>query len=126
MEKRIQDSLKDPEVALRFIGLGEDDLRWFILYKGRHAGGITVYAGKGGSFSYGIAISPPLRGKGIAGAALRLLFADMAGRGYSRVWVIVLKTNEASLRLHRSLGFTVTGHVEDAVNMERKLNEYEK
>ena len=30
MEKRIQDSLKDPEVMLRFIGLGEDDLRWFI------------------------------------------------------------------------------------------------
>ena len=59
-------------VTLRHIGKSADDLRFFILSEGYHAGGITVHSVNPPAFSYGIAIAPALRRRGIAREALRL------------------------------------------------------
>ena len=40
--------------------------RFFIRADGQHAGGITVHSVQGNRFSYGIAITPSLRRRGIA------------------------------------------------------------
>ena len=92
-------------VTLKPIGKSADDLRFFIVWNGRHAGGITVHSVHPPCFSYGIAISPALRRKGIAGAALPLLFEAMRRKGFSRVIVQVAADNAASLALHAALGF---------------------
>jgi len=91
--------------SLRFIGKSADDLRFFILMDGQHAGGITVHSVKDDSFSYGIAIAPHMRRKGAAKAALPLLFDIMKQKGFSRVSVKIAPDNQASLALHASLGF---------------------
>jgi len=92
-------------VSLRFIGKSADDLRFFILADGQHAGGITVHSIKPPSFSYGIAIAPQMRRKGVAKAALRLLFEEMTRRGFSQAAIQIAPENTASLALHASLGF---------------------
>ena len=119
MERENQNA--EPRVSLRFIGETPHDLRWFILADGRHAGGITVHSADRSAFSYGVAVTPALRGRGIAGAALSLLFAMMKARGYTRARVRVREENGASLRLHRRLGFTETGKADGIIWMERTL-----
>ncbi len=92
-------------VTLKFIGKSADDLRFFILLDGRHAGGITVHSVQGASFSYGIAVAPKKRRRGVAHEALALLFAHMRRRGFARAVVEIAPDNAASLALHRGLGF---------------------
>ena len=94
-----------PDVSLRLIADEPGDLRFFIRAGGKHAGGITVHGRTGDSFSYGIAVPPALRGRGIASAALRLLFDEMRARGCARARVRIRSDNAASLALHRALGF---------------------
>ena len=48
-------------VTLRHIGKSADDLRFFILSDGQHAGGITLHSVHPPRFSYGIAVAPALR-----------------------------------------------------------------
>ena len=106
---------------LKFIGKSADDLRFFILSNGCHAGGITVHSVNPPSFSYGIAVAPKLRRQGVAKAALPLLFAAMKQRGFSRVVVQIAPDNAASLALHRTLGFEETARTEEAVTLGRSL-----
>ena len=110
-----------PRISLRFIGEEPDDLRWFIRADGRHAGGITVHSIEGSAFSYGVAVSPALRGQGVASAALPLFFRFMRRRGFALARVRIKRDNVASLRLHRSLGFLETDRAEDTVTLERTL-----
>lgn len=107
---------------LRFIGKSADDLRFFILFDGRHAGGITVHSVHGDSFSYGIAVAPALRRRGVAKAALPLLFETMQRRGFARAVVQIAPENAASLALHRKLGFAVAERTENAVVMTKTLS----
>ncbi|MBQ2990057.1 MAG: GNAT family N-acetyltransferase [Clostridia bacterium] len=94
-------------ITLKYIGKSADDLRFFILKNGAHAGGVTVHSAQGDTFSYGIAISPQMRRQGIAKAALPLLYQEMKRRGFRSAVVCVAPGNAASLALHRSLGFAV-------------------
>ena len=108
-------------IELKHIGKSADDLRFFILVDGMHAGGITVHSVKGSSFSYGVAIAPHMRRKGIAKAALPLLFDTMRQRGFSCVLVQIAPDNTASLALHRSLGFEHVSHAVDALIFQLDL-----
>lgn len=108
-------------VTLKFIGKSAEDLRFFLLADGRHAGGITVHSVSGASFSYGIAVAPELRRRGIARAALPRLFALMRSRGFTLARVQVAPQNAASLALHRSLGFEETARDASAVTLERTI-----
>ena len=44
-------------IQIDHIGKSADDLRFFILLDGQHAGGITVHSVKPPQFSYGVAIA---------------------------------------------------------------------
>ena len=92
-------------IQIKHIGKSADDLRFFILENGVHAGGITVHSINPPSFSYGIAIAREKRQRGIAKAALPLIFEEMKGRGFSHAIVQIAPGNAASLALHRSLEF---------------------
>ncbi len=96
-------------------------LRYFIRADGRHAGGITVHSVQGAQFSYGVAVSKAMRRRGIASAALPLLFETMKARGFSVCVVQIAPDNAASLALHRKLGFVQTGRNAQSVTMEKAL-----
>ena len=108
-------------IQLKWIGKSADDLRFFILAGGMHAGGITVHSVSGGSFSYGVAIAPSMRRKGVAKAALGQLFALMRQRGFGTVQVHIAPDNAASLALHASLGFAQTSKDDIQITMHKKL-----
>lgn len=96
-------------------------LRYFIRADGKHVGGITVHSVSGMRFSYGIAVSKAMRRRGIASAALPLLFETMKSRGFTACVVQIAPDNAASLALHRKLGFVQTGRNAQAVTMEKAL-----
>ena len=108
-------------VSIRHIGKSADDLRFFLYEAGSHAGGITVHSVNGDCFSYGIAVAREKRNRGVAKAALPLLFSEMKKRGFSSVCVQIAPDNAASLALHASLGFVQTGRSAQAVTMEKTL-----
>ena len=108
-------------LQLRHIGKSADDLRFFILKDGLHAGGITVHSAALPRFSYGIAVAPALRRRGVASTALALLFEEMQRRGFSQAVVQIARENAASLALHVSLGFEETGREDGIVTMRRSL-----
>ncbi len=109
------------DITIRHIGKSADDLRFFIALRGTHAGGITVHSLCGDSFSYGIAVAPDKRNRGVARAALPLLYAFMKDRGFARAVVTIAPQNAASLALHRALGFEETGRSDAAITMEKAL-----
>ena len=117
----MRDSCEVMQTSIRHIGKSADDLRFFIYEGGGHAGGITVHSISGQCFSYGIAISREKRNRGVAKAALPLLFDFMKARGFSRAMVQIAPDNAASLALHTSLGFEETGRDMQAVTMEKVL-----
>ena len=108
-------------VTLKFIGKSAEDLRFFLLADGRHAGGITVHSIAGTAFSYVIAVAPGMRRRGVARAALPRLFDLMRGRGFTLARVQVAPDNAASLALHRSLGFAETARDSRTVTLELPL-----
>ena len=108
-------------ITIKHIGKSADDLRFFILLDGQHAGGITVHSIKGNSFSYGIAIAPHMRRKGVAKAALPLLFDRMKQKGFARAVVQIAPDNAASLALHHALGFALSSEADDALTLTRIL-----
>jgi len=110
-------------IILKHIGKSADDLRFFITKGGRHAGGVTVHSVKAPSFSYGIVIAKDMRRKGIAKAALPLLFEAMRNRGFSIAVVQIAPDNAASLALHKALGFEMTVQDTDAVTMELTIDQ---
>jgi len=108
-------------ITLRHIGKSADDLRFFILSSGVHAGGITVHSVNGTSFSYGIAVAPHMRRKGVAKAALPLLFEQMKARGFHCVIAEITPGNRASIALHQSLGFQETTQDMQHIVMNKTL-----
>ena len=108
-------------ITLRHIGKSADDLRFSILLDGRCAGGITVHRVNPPAISYGIAVAPAMRRRGVAKTALPLLFARMAARGFTRAVVQVAPQNAASLSLHRHLGFSMTHADAHAVTLSLSL-----
>jgi len=108
-------------VTIRNIGKSADDLRFFIYEAGSNAGGITVHSVSGESFSYGIAVAREKRNRGLAKAALPLLYDRMKARGFSRACVQIAPDNAASLALHRTLGFTETARSAQTITMEKAL-----
>ena len=108
-------------ITIKHIGKSADDLRFFILLDGQHAGGITVHSIRDDSFSYGIAITPHVRRKGIAKAALPLLFDIMKQKGFARAVVQIAPDNAASLALHRSLGFEQISEAHDILRFSLHL-----
>ena len=109
-------------IEIKHIGKSADDLRFFILMDGRHAGGITVHSVNPPQFSYGIAIAKDMRRKGVAKTALTLLFEEMARRGFTLAAVQIAPDNTSSLALHAALGFEMTAKDGAAVTMERMLD----
>jgi len=109
------------QTSIRHIGKSADDLRFFVYEDGGHAGGVTVHSIAGERFSYGIAIAREKRNRGVAKAALPLLFDLMKARGFSRAIVQIAPDNAASLALHTSLGFKETGRNMQAITMEKTL-----
>lgn len=108
-------------ITLKHIGKSADDLRFFILMDGRHAGGITVHSVNPPQFSYGIAIARDMRRRGIAKAALTLLFEEMRRRGFTDALVQIAPDNRASLALHEALGFSPAARSADAVTLKRSI-----
>ena len=109
------------QISIRHIGKSAEDLRFFLYEDGQHAGGITVHSVSGDTFSYGIAVAREKRNRGVAKAALPLLFDFMKVRGFSRVFVEIAPANAASLALHRALGFKSVLSGEHVVRMEKRL-----
>ena len=112
-------------ITLQFIGKSAEDLRFFILADGRHAGGITVHSALGTSLSYGIAVAPAMRRQGVARAALPRLFDLMRERGFTLARVQVAPDNAASLALHQSLGFAENERDDRAVTLELTIERNE-
>ena len=110
-------------VELKHIGKSADDLRFFILLDGQHAGGITVHSVNPPQFSYGIAIAKDMRRKGIAKAALSLLFNEMKQRGFSHAVVQIAPDNAASIALHRALGFMQMRQEAACITLGRNIAE---
>ena len=108
-------------IELRHIGKSAEDLRFFILMDGRHAGGITVHSIHPPRFSYGIAIAKGMRRKGIAKAALSLLFDEMKQHGFSHAVVQISPDNAASIALHASLGFSLSLQSNQTISMNKSL-----
>jgi len=113
--------MKQSDIVLRHIGKSADDLRFFIIMDGQHAGGVSVHSAHPPSFSYGIAVGAHMRRRGAAKSALPLLFARMRALGFSRAVVQIAPDNAASLALHRSLGFEKTGDHGSIVIMEKDI-----
>ena len=108
-------------LALKHIGKSADDLRFFILLDGQHAGGITVHSVNPPQFSYGGAIARDMRRRGVAKAALPLLFDEMKRRGFTKAIVQIAPENAASLALHAALGFEQTITTADMRSFELHL-----
>ena len=108
-------------ITIRHIGKSADDLRFFLYEDGQHAGGITVHSVSGDAFSYGVAVAREKRNRGVAKAALPLLFDFMKSRGFSRVFVEIAPENVASLALHKALGFVESASLHHCVKMEKIL-----
>ena len=108
-------------IQLKHIGKSADDLRFFILRDGAHAGGVTVHSVQGPCFSYGIAVTETKRRQGVASCALPMLFDRMKRRGFTHVTVQVRPDNAASLALHASLGFAETARDDRAVTLARTI-----
>ena len=108
-------------IEIRHIGKSADDLRFFILSDRQHAGGITVHSVNPPQFSYGIAVAREMRCKGVAKAALPLLFEEMKRRSFTKAVVQIAPENTASLKLHAALGFERIAQDAHAVTMQLTL-----
>lgn len=108
-------------IVLKHIGKSAEDLRFFILQNGAHAGGITVHSVRGSCFSYGVAVTETKRRQGVARTALSLLFEFMKQRGFDTVCVQIRPDNAASLALHASLGFKETARDAHVVALTKTL-----
>ena len=113
--------MKQSDIVLRHIGKSADDLRFFIIMDGQHAGGVSVYGLDRPRFSYGIAISRHMRRKGAAKGALTLLFERMKASGFTHAVVQIEDVNAASLALHTALGFTKSSVNGRIVTMEKDI-----
>jgi RimJ/RimL family protein N-acetyltransferase len=81
-------------------------------HEGVDVGGISLHSRdqKNGTFSFGIGIDREHRGKGYAEDAVRILLRyGFWERRYQKCNSACVHTNEASIRLHKKLGFVEEG-----------------
>ena len=93
------------EIVLKPLPSTSGEQRYSILADRRPAGGITAYLSSFPVASWGIAVAPEKRRRGVAAAALCRLLSLLRDQGFTSVQVRIRSTNAASLALHRSLGF---------------------
>jgi RimJ/RimL family protein N-acetyltransferase len=82
--------------------------------EGENVGGISLHSmdGKNGVFSFGVVVDRPHRHKGYAEDAVKILLRyGFRERRYQKCNSACTHTNEASLALHKKLGFTEEGRV---------------
>jgi RimJ/RimL family protein N-acetyltransferase len=79
---------------------------------GEDVGGISLHTRnrKNGTFSFGVVVDRPHRGKGYAGDAVRILLRyAFWERRFQKCNSACVDSNEASIRLHEKLGFVEEG-----------------
>lgn len=79
---------------------------------GENVGGVSLHSRdeKNGTFSFGVVVARPHRGQGYAQDAVRILLRyGFWERRYEKCNSACVHTNEASIRLHRKLGFVEEG-----------------
>ncbi|WP_336027189.1 GNAT family N-acetyltransferase [Geodermatophilus sp. FMUSA9-8] len=111
----------DPPTAeemARRIAAAQERHAWLVLDDGDLGGGVRGYAYGGPSMArdayrfactVSVYLEPGRRRTGAGRALYTALLDRLAGRGYRRVLAGVTLPNEASLGLHRALGFTDAG-----------------
>jgi RimJ/RimL family protein N-acetyltransferase len=81
---------------------------------GEHVGGISYHSRerKNGVFSFGVVVDRPYRRQGYAADAVKILLRyGFRERRYQKCNSACVHTNEASIALHKALGFTEEGRV---------------
>jgi RimJ/RimL family protein N-acetyltransferase len=81
---------------------------------GEHVGGLSLHSQdkKNGIFSFGVVIDRPHRRRGYAADAIQILLRyGFRERRYQKCNSGCVHTNEASILLHKALGFTEEGRV---------------
>lgn len=80
-------------------------LGFCIIYNDEKVGFISLGEKQDKKLSWGIAIKEEYRGKGIAGEAFNLIVQEAKKRGYSTIISSCAKSNTASKKLHKKVGF---------------------
>lgn len=97
----------------------DDSFRWVIeAGGGAVAGSINTHRcdRRTGAFSYGVLTFPDHRRRGYASEAIRLVLAYYFGElRYQECTVTIYSFNDASLALHRRLGFSEEGRIRRTV-----------
>lgn len=97
----------------------DDRMRWIIEDAGGEAvGTISTHDcdRRHGTFSYGVHVDAAHRGRGHAGAAIRLVLRHYFGElRYQKANVWVYAFNDASIALHERLGFRLEGRMRRSV-----------
>jgi phosphinothricin acetyltransferase len=104
------------EMARRFAALGAAGYPWFAAVSG---GGLVGYAyaspyrprpGYGNTVEDSVYVAPKAQGRGVGRALLTALIDRCAVEGFRQMIAVIGDSgNAASIRLHDSLGFTLTG-----------------
>ncbi len=82
-----------------------------VLSDGRIVGYVSLYERSRSVASAGVEIWPGERGKGFASEAMAALLTVAAEKGYRLILDQVLRSNQASIRLHEKLGFECDGYI---------------
>ena len=80
-----------------------------VVADGQMKGTVSLFAQLDSSISCGPDIFPPFRRRGYAYAAVTQALERAKEMGYAQATATVRKDNEASLALHKKLGFTIIG-----------------
>ena len=77
-----------------------------------YAGPVKERAAYRWSCEVSVYLAPEARGNGLGRALYRELFTRLEARGFRRLLAIITLPNEASVALHRALGFREAGRLE--------------
>lgn len=77
-----------------------------------YAGPVKDRAAYHWSCEVSVYLDPGARGNGLGGALYRELFSHLEAKGFRRLLAIIALPNDASVALHRSLGFREAGRLE--------------
>ncbi len=85
---------------------------------GQNVGGLSYHTRnrKDGTFSFGVRVTTPFRGRGYAGDAVRILLRyGFLERRYHKCNSACVENNVASIRLHLALGFLQEGRQRETI-----------
>ena len=92
----------------------KETLGFCIMYGSEKVGIIALTEKQDKQLSWGEAIKEDFRGKGIAKEAFKLIIKEAQKRGYSKIVSSCAKSNIASQKLHKKVGFDL---VKEEVNL---------